>query len=218
MWSNSYPIMCLAGFRFFQGNTLMKQMQTLVVFFMIWWVGAPAFAGEPTEQIRETTDRILALVADPALAGPEMAEERRVRIRKAVDSRFNWEEMSRRALARHWPKRTRAEKEEFIALFGMLLERTYLEKVEGYSGEKVIYTGEVTDDRYPDRAIVEAEIVTRKDTEIAVAYKVQKVGDQWLVYDIAIEGVSMVNNYRKQFRDMNYATIVKKLKEKAGEK
>ncbi|MBW1818362.1 MAG: ABC transporter substrate-binding protein [Deltaproteobacteria bacterium] len=196
----------------------MKRLQTLVALILILWVAVPSFAGEPTEQIKETTNNILAIVSDPALAVPEREEERKIRIREAVKGRFYWEEMSRRALARHWAKRTEAEKEEFIDLFGKLLERTYLEKVEGYSGEKVMYTGEVTDERYPDRAIVKVNIVTHTDTEIAVAYKVRKVGDQWLVYDIAIEGVSMVNNYRKQFRGMKYPEIVKRLKRKVGEK
>ena len=195
----------------------MKRLQTLVALILMLWV-APLFAGEPTEQIKGTTDQILAIVSDPALAVPEREEERKVRIRDAVKGRFYWEEMSRRALARHWAKRTEAEKEEFIDLFGRLLERTYLEKVEGYSGEKVMYTGEVTDERYPGRAIVEVKILTHTDTEIAVAYKVRKVGDQWLVYDIAVEGVSMVNNYRKQFRGMKYPEIVKRLKRKVGEK
>jgi phospholipid transport system substrate-binding protein len=184
---------------------------------MIMWVAVPSFAGEPTKQIKATTDQILRIVTDPALAVPEREEERKVRIRQTVNERFDWKEMSRRALARHWAKRTEAEKTEFTNLFARLLERTYMEKVEGYSGEKVMYTGEVTDERHPDLAIVEVKILTHTDNEISVAYRVRRVGDRWLVYDIAVEGVSMVNNYRKQFRSMKYPEIVKRLKQKVGD-
>lgn len=181
-------------------------------------ISSASFAGEPTEQIKQTTDRILSIVVDPAMSRPEMEEERRSRIREAVSARFNWEEMSQRALARHWSKRTDGEKKEFIRLFGRLLERTYLEKVEGYSGEKVLYGDEVTDEKYPGLAIVNVTIVTHKDTQIPVSYKVQKSEKGWLVYDIVIEGVSLVNNYRKQFAQMEYPEIIQKLREKVGEK
>jgi phospholipid transport system substrate-binding protein len=114
----------------------------------------PCFAGDPTDDIRKTTDQIIAVVSDPALKGPENKEKRGQLIRKAVDERFNWEAMTRRSLARHWGERTPAEKKEFVELFGKLLERTYLDKVGSYSGEKVIYVGETIDDpmgRSPQR-------------------------------------------------------------------
>ena len=167
--------------------------------------------------VRDTTDKIIAIVSDPVLNAPEKKEERARLIRAAVDERFNWKEMSRRALARHWSKRTEQEKKEFIDLFGKLLERTYLERVEGYSGEKVLYVNEAVDGKY---GIVSVRIVTKKDTEISVRYKVKKDGDDWLVYDISIERVSLINNYRKQFNSIiirsSYKDLVDKLKEKVG--
>jgi len=92
-----------------------------------------------------------------------------------VDERFDWKEMSKRTLARHWKKRTQQEKEEFIDLFGKLLERTYLDKVEGYSGEQVLYVGERVDGNY---GIVVVKIITKKDTEILVKIQAQKKGGQ----------------------------------------
>ncbi|MBW1681642.1 MAG: ABC transporter substrate-binding protein, partial [Deltaproteobacteria bacterium] len=128
---------------------------------------------------------------------------------------FDWEEMSRRTLARHWRKRTPAEKKEFIRLFGHLLERTYLDRVEGYSGEKVIYEGEAVDGDY---GIVKVKIVTRKETEIPVKYRVKRKDGQWYVYDISIQGVSLINNYRRQFNSIivgsSYKKLIKKLKAK----
>jgi phospholipid transport system substrate-binding protein len=176
-------------------------------FFMTLVISGSSIAGGPTEDVRKTTDKLIAIVSDPAMKSADRAAERARRIRKAVDERFDWKEMSKRSLARHWKKRTEREKEEFIDLFGKLLERTYLDKVEGYSGEKVLYVGERVDG-----------IVTRKDTEILVKYKLKKKGSEWLVYDISIEGISLVNNYRKQFNSImtrsSYEDLIKKLRRK----
>ena len=131
----------------------------------------PCFAGAPTDGIKKTTDRILAIVSDPALKGPENDKKRGKLIREAVDERFDWEAMTQRSLARHWRKRTPEEKKEFIILFGKLLERTYLDKVGSYSGEKVIYVGESIDGKY---ATVTAKILTHSETEVEVLYRLRK--------------------------------------------
>ncbi|MBL7205482.1 MAG: ABC transporter substrate-binding protein [Desulfobacteraceae bacterium] len=184
-------------------------------FFMTLVISGSSIAGGPTEDIRDTTDKLIAIVSDPAMKSSDRSTERAKRIRKAVDERFDWKEMSKRALARHWKKRTKREKTEFIDLFGKLLERTYLDKVEDYSGEKVLYLGERVDGNY---GIVVVKIVTKKDTEILVKYRLKKKGSEWLVYDISIEGVSLVNNYRKQFNSImtrsSYEDLIKKLRRK----
>lgn len=186
-----------------------------LLFFMTLVISGSSIAGGPTEDVRKTTDKLIAIVSDPAMKSADRAAERARRIRKAVDERFDWKEMSKRSLARHWKKRTEREKEEFIDLFGKLLERTYLDKVEGYSGEKVLYVGERVDGNY---GLVVVKIVTRKDTEILVKYKLKKKGSEWLVYDISIEGISLVNNYRKQFNSImtrsSYEDLIKKLRRK----
>ena len=190
-------------------------LMVLFLFFMMLVISGSSIAGEPTEDVRKTTDKLIAIISDPAMKSVDMAAERARRIRKAVDERFDWKEMSKRTLARHWKKRTQQEKEEFIDLFGKLLERTYLDKVEGYSGEKVLYVGERVDGNY---GIVVVKIITKKDTEILVKYKLKKKGGKWLVYDISIEGVSLVNNYRKQFNSImtrsSYEDLIKKLRTK----
>lgn len=195
-----------------------RLMMAPIFFFILFpFSPIPSFGGTPTEGVKYTTDKIIAIVSDPALKTPEKKEEKARLIRVAVDERFNWKEMSRRALARHWSKRTDEEKKEFTDLFGKLLERTYLERVEGYSGEKVLYVDEVVDGKY---GTVSVKIVTKKDTEISVRYRVKKDGDKWLVYDISIERVSLINNYRKQFNSIivrsSYKDLVDKLKEKVG--
>ncbi|MCD4715417.1 MAG: ABC transporter substrate-binding protein [Desulfobacterales bacterium] len=184
---------------------------SLFLFFTLV-MALPSFAGQPMEQIRETTDRIIAIVSDPVLKPPEKAEERKRLIRQVVDERFDWEEMSRRSLARHWKQRTDDEKKEFINLFGKLLERTYLEQVGNYSGEKVLYLNETIDESgFGD---VRIKIITKQETEIPVRYKVKKNGDGWYVYDISVEGRSLINNYRKQFQRMPYKKLLKQLKAK----
>jgi phospholipid transport system substrate-binding protein len=183
--------------------------------FLTLVMATPSLAGQPMEQIRETTDKIISIVSDPVLKSPEKAKERKRLIRQAVDERFDWEEMSRRSLARHWKHRTDDEKKEFINLFGKLLERTYLEQVGNYSGEKVLYLNETVDEKgFGDVAI---KIITKQDTEIPVRYKVKKNGDGWYVYDISVEGRSLINNYRKQFQQMPYKKLLKQLKDKVAQ-
>jgi len=193
--------------------------RSILILFILMAMKAHGWAGEPTDKIKLTSDKILSIVTDQNLKDPARAKERKTLIRKAVDERFDWAEMSRRSLAVYWAKRTPEEKKEFISLYGQLLERTYLDKVEGYSGEKVIYEGESIDG---DFSIVNVQIVTLKNVEIPVQYRLLKKGNNWLVYDIIIEGVSLVNNYRAQFNSIlarsSFAELIKKLKEKTAEK
>jgi phospholipid transport system substrate-binding protein len=191
----------------------------LVFFLFLGAFPYPAFAGVPTEQLRNTTEKILKIVTDPALKGEDKAEERRKLIRKAVDERFDREELSRRALGRQWASRNEKERKEFVTLFSELLERTYLERVEGYSGEQVSYVGEKVEGEY---ATVEARVLTAQRTEIPVLYRLRLKGDEWMVYDISIEGVSLVGNYRSQFQSIlarsPYEELVRRLKEQIAEK
>jgi len=186
---------------------------------LIAGLAIPVMAGEPTEKIKQTTDKILSITADPALKDSSKTEERRRQIRLAVDERFDWEEMARRSLARYWAQRTDQEKKEFVRLYADLRERTYMSKVESYSGEKVRYEGETMDRDY---ATVKVKIITQKNIDIPVEYRLKKVGNDWLVYDVSIEGVSLVNNYRTQFNSIitqsSYQNLVKKLKEKIAPK
>lgn len=188
-----------------------------VSFLLVLGITVPGLAGEPTERIRQTTDKILSIVSDPGLRDPSKAKERRNLIRSAVDERFDWEEMACRSLATHWAKRTADERKEFVPLFADLLERTYMKKVQDYSGEKVLYEGETQDGDY---VTVKVKIVTNKNKDIPVEYRLKKKGNDWFIYDVSIEGVSLVNNYRTQFNSIilqsSYENLVKRLREKTG--
>jgi phospholipid transport system substrate-binding protein len=191
------------------------QWALLLLPFLVFGIASPGIAGAPTDQIKQTSDKILSILSEPALKGPSKAEERERLIRKAVDERFDWEEMARRSLATYWAQRTEEEKKEFVRLYADLVERAYMDKVEGYSGEKVVYEGETIDKDY---GTVKVKIVTRKNTNIPVEYRLKKDGNTWFVYDVSIEGVSLVNNYRTQFNSImaksSYANLMKMLKDK----
>jgi phospholipid transport system substrate-binding protein len=187
--------------------------------FLVGAMAIPLLAANPMEEIKQTTDKILSIITNPALKAPSKTEEREKLIHQAVYERFDWEEMSRRSLAIHWAKRTPEERKEFVHLFSELLERTYMKKVEGFSGEKVLYEGEAIERDY---AIVKIKIVTKKDKDIPVEYRLKKEGNNWFIYDVSIEGVSLVNNYRTQFNSIllqsSYEDLVKRLREKAEPK
>ena len=159
--------------------------------------GVPAFvlAGEPTDQIRQTTEKILAIVQAPALKGPDKDEERQKQMKKAVDERFDWAAMARSAIGKNWRDLSEAQRMEFTGLFSELIEKNYMSKVESYSGEKILYKGDKVDGTY---GVAEVVIVTLRGTDIPVSYRVLKKDSEWLVYDVSIEGVSLVNNYRSQ--------------------
>lgn len=193
-------------------------LQGLVSLLLTMTFSVTSLAGEPTEEIKKTTDKIIAILTDPALKGADKKGQRNRLIRKVVDERFDWAEMSRRTLARHWRKRNEKEQRLFIDLFGKLLERTYMDRVGNYSGEKVLYEGEKVEGKY---GIVKVKIMTKKETEIPVMYRVKKRGDEWLVYDISIQGVSLINNYRKQFNSIivrsSFKDLIKRLRAKVSE-
>jgi phospholipid transport system substrate-binding protein len=175
-----------------------------------------AEAGEPLEKIRQTVDDVVAVLSDEALKAPGRAEERRQKIRQAVFQRFGFDEMAQRALAQHWRKRTPEERKEFVAVFSDLLERSYIDKVESYGGGKqnILYTKETIDkDGY---ASVRSEIVNKRDMNVEVEYRLLQRDGNWAVYDVVIEGVSLVNNYRTQFNkiilESSYENLVKQMK------
>ena len=173
----------------------------------------PASAGEPTNQIRGAIDRGIAILQRPDLKAKEKREVRREALRKEMFPSFYFEEMAKRSLGVHWKDRTPREREEFTGLFRDLLENAYAVKIEGYNGERILYRKESVD---PPYAEVNTVIVTMQGDEVTVDYRVLKDGARWRIYDIVIEGVSLVNNYRSQFAGIlqksSYPELVKRLK------
>lgn len=182
-------------------------------------VARGAVAGVPTDQLRGSIDMILKIVTDPDLKKEAKTAERRRRIRAVVNQIFDFTEISQRCLGRHWQERTPAEREQFVALFGDLLENAYITKIESYSGEKIQYPGDVIDG---DFAVVKTRIVTRQETEIPIDYRMFLNGGRWAVYEVSIEGISLIGNYRTQFNAViqrsGYPDLVARLKAKQDER
>jgi phospholipid transport system substrate-binding protein len=172
-----------------------------------------ADAGAPTDQLRLQVDRVLKLLEDPALQAPDKARERRVAVRKVADEIFDFGETARRALGRHWAARTPEERDEFVRLFGDLLERSYISKIELYGGEKIQYVSDRIDG---ETALVQSKLLTKNGSEVPIEYRMLKKAERWLVYDVVIEGVSLVANYRTQFNKIiqtsSFQELVKKMK------
>jgi phospholipid transport system substrate-binding protein len=178
-----------------------------------------AGAGVPTDQLRGSIDLVLRIVTDPELKKEAKTAERRKRIREVVNQIFDFTEISQRCLGRHWQARTPAEREKFVALFGDLLENAYISKIESYSGEKIQYPGDVIEG---DLAMVKTRIVTKQETEIPVDYRMFLRDGRWAVYDVSIEGISLIGNYRTQFNAViqrsGYPDLVAKLTAKRDER
>lgn len=175
-----------------------------------------ARAAAPTTALKGHVEQMLQVLQDPALQSPGRATERRARIRKIAGDIFDFGETAKLALGRHWRQRSPAEQQEFVKLFTDLLEHAYISKIETYRGEQVSYSGESVEG---DRAMVRSRIVTPKGSEIPIDYRMHRANDRWLVYDVMIEGVSLVANYRRQFDQViqtsSYPALLDKMRAKA---
>jgi phospholipid transport system substrate-binding protein len=184
---------------------------------MVMPFGAQAADG-PKDQIKETTDGLLNILTNKELKKSSMTKQRRAMIRKEIGARFDFEEMAKRSLGMYWQKRSADEKKEFVSLFSDLLERTYIGRIEGYSNEKLVFEDQILDGDY---ATVKTKIITTKNVEIPLVYRLFRRGAQWLVYDVSVEEVSLVSNYRKQFyqivKDKSYEELIRRLKDKQAE-
>lgn len=197
-----------------------RSLSLLPIMFAVffWSFTVNVNAAEPTEQVKQTIDKVIDILNNKELKKPNKSDERRSLLRKATEVSFDYEEMAKRSLAIHWHKRTPQEKKEFTSLFSELLERSYINKIESYSDEKILYTDESVESYY---SVVKTRIITKRNVEVPVDYRLLKTGNEWKVYDIVIEGVSLVSNYRSQFnkiiRKDSYKELVKKLKTKKEE-
>ncbi|MBI4401405.1 MAG: ABC transporter substrate-binding protein [Nitrospirae bacterium] len=180
--------------------------------------GTAVGAGAATEAVRSTINEVVRILQDKELKKPGRSEERRRQLEKVIGDRFNYDEMAKRSLGSHWNKLTDQERREFVDLFKRLLSNSYADKIEGYSGEQVHYLSERLEGKYAE---VRTKVASEK-TEIPLDYRLLSNSDDWRVYDVIVDGVSLVNNYRGQFtkilRESSYADLVEKLREKAEKK
>ena len=195
-------------------NNLFKTILIVIGLAAIFYATA-ANAGVPTDQIRVTVDQVIAILADPSLKTESKQKERREQLRRVIFARFDFAEMARRSLGPEWRRRTPAEQQEFINLFTDLLQDSYIGTIESYSGDKVGYNRELQE---KDNAEVQTTLTTKGDAAYSINYRLRLVDKDWKVYDVVIENISVVNNYRSQFNRVitksSYEELVRSMKEK----
>jgi phospholipid transport system substrate-binding protein len=188
---------------------------TLTAALLLCATATAAPAMTPTETVKTRVESALQSLSQTSGGSPESIEQRRVELQRAADSLFDFTEMGRRALGRHWADRTPAEREEFVKLFTDLIARSYIGKIDHYAGETIAYTAERVDG---DEASVQSRVVTAKGSQIPVEYRLHRVNDDWSAYDVFVENVSLVGTYRSQFdriiRSESFASLLRRLREK----
>jgi phospholipid transport system substrate-binding protein len=192
-----------------------RRIGMLVSVMLALLAATPASAATPTETLRGYGDVVLKILEDPALKSPERKHERRAAVRKVAEEVFDLGETAKRALGPHWNQRTPAEKEEFTQLFADLLESTYIARIDEYGGERIRYVAEKIDG---DNAVVQTRVMTKSGAEAPVDARMLRRGDRWYIYDVLIENVSLISNYRSQFdriiRTSSYNELVKRLRDR----
>ena len=192
---------------------------TLLIWAILLFLPFNAFADSPTVEIKSTVDQVIQILTTPQFRGESKKQERRKRLRDAIFVRFDFQEMAQRSLGAHWQRRTPEEQTQFIKVFSDLLEQTYVDKIESYNNEKFIYANERIDGSYAE---VSSKMRTSKGEEFTINYKLHRVGEDWRVYDLVIENVSLINNYRSQFNRIltgsTYDELISRIKAKVSDK
>lgn len=174
-------------------------------------------AGEPLQVVKAVAEKALQILKDPTLQSPDKKKERVDRLREVVNPFFDFEDMAKRTLGRHWRQRTPEEQEEFVKLFRDFLEKIYSDRIDVYNGERVVFGRETIDQ---DFAQVESVLINAKNEELSVVYRLRRTGGKWKVYDAVVENISIVNNYRSQFdrviNSMSYQELLKRLRDKTA--
>ena len=174
-----------------------------------------AFAGAPREQVQSAIEKVTAILNDPNLKSAAKKSERIERLRQVIFPKFDFAEMAKRSLGSNWQRRTPEEQQEFVKLFRELVENSYMNNLAAYNGEKVNIVGEKQE---KDFAQVNTKIVNNKGEEFAVDYRLLQSSGDWKIYDVVIENISIVNNYRSQFNRVivksSFEDLLQKLRDK----
>ncbi len=173
---------------------LKKLLSVLSAIFLFGQVSQAVAAPAPLMQVQGTVDSVIQILQKVDLD----RDQRRDALSKVIRQRFNFRSMSQRTLARNWKDATPEEQEQFVKLFTELLEATYIGRIETYNNERVVYDKERIKKK---KAIVDTHIVT-PSVKIPITYKLQLKGEEWLVYDVVVEEVSLIRNFRSSYGDI----------------
>lgn len=173
----------------------MKKIIIGFCFLLLFSFSVPVLAGTPLDTIRGYINKVLAIVSDKSLSRDAKVKK----IEVLYEQMFDEEELSRRSLGRNWKKLTPAQQKEFIPLFRKVLERAYIDRILAYNNEKIVFSREVMNS--PTLAEVRSTVITAS-REVPIIYRVISKGGTWKAYDVIIENVSLVQNYRTQFNEI----------------
>ena len=200
--------------RLYSGRSLILYLLALSLL-----CGSTALAGEPTEEVKSTVDQVIKILTDPRYKGEANQQERRKLLRDTISPRFDFQEMAKRSLGVEWGRRTPEEQREFVKMFAAFLEKASVQNIESYNNERFIYIGEGINGPYAE---VNGKIIAQEGEETRINYMLHRIGSEWKVYDLIVNGISFVSNYRSQFnrviRDSSYEGLVRRLKEKLADK
>ncbi len=195
----------------------MKRTIAVIACFCVLAGALPAFAGQPLETVRTAVNQVLQILTDPALRGKDKVEEKKAKLEALADQMFDYTAMSRLTLGRNWRKLNPAQQKEFVSLYKQLLEKNYMDRILAYSNEKVVFEKQVMFTR--TKAEVHSAIV-RSDKKIPIYYRLRYTNGKWRIYDVIIEGISLVKNYRSQFNTIlvkdSPAKMLQILRQKVG--
>ena len=177
----------------------MKKWLAILSILMVFVLAVPVYAGIPLNTAQSAVNRVLEVLRDPKLKSPAAKEIKKEKLRIIYKDMFDEIEFSRRTLARNWNKFTPAQRAEFVNLFEQVLEKAYIDKILAYSNEKVNFYKETMISE--NQAEIQSRIIT-PSKEIPINYRMIRKGNQWKTYDVVVENVSLVQNYRTQFNDI----------------
>jgi phospholipid transport system substrate-binding protein len=190
-----------------------------VAFLLMAEARAASATVGPRDAVASAVERFMTIVQNGRSDNAAVSADRQAQIREIVREMFDFDEISRRALARHWPTLQRDEQTEFVTLFRDLLERAYLAQVETVGNEKIVFLGESSEGN--GSAIVRSKVVTRQGAEIPLDYRMHLLDGRWRIYDVVVQGISFIASYRTQFdrviRAESYSSLRERLQKKAAE-
>ncbi len=178
---------------------MLKRKPLFLSVLLLFTVFAPpAFGTQPLDTLKEPVDQIIQILNDPQYKDPSKRDFQHDKIWEIVRTIFDFKAISRLTVARYWKKFVPSQKEAFTDVFSQFLGNTYISKVQGeYQNEKVVFLGQKMISE--SKALVKTKII-REGIETPINYRMYKRKDNWKIYDVKIEGVSLVKNYRDQFR------------------
>jgi phospholipid transport system substrate-binding protein len=189
---------------------------SIAAFLMLAGALAATEGGTPRQVVQTAIARVSHLLESESGRSEPQVARRRTEMRRIAADLFDFDEMARRALARHWAERTPGEQEEFVRIFTDLLERSYIPRIETYGGEQILYLGDALDRQF---ATVRSRVVSPRGGDTSLDYRLRLAERRWRVYDVVVDGVSLVSTYHGEFARIiersSYDALLERMRERS---